>query len=701
MALSIGGKAWKLVLAGAILVVAVLISAAWLLVAHYDYNKLKPQIESAFKEATGRDLILKGNLDLKIGLTPSLVVRNAALRNAPWGSRPDMAEIKRFEVHLALIPLVLRHVEVRRIALVSPDILIETNPAGESNLEFIRKIGVESTRKEKTATGKVDLTINEIDVENGHITYRSGKTGETYVVMVEHFDASARSADNPLRVALNGSYNGKSLEVKGSFVPLAGLRDTGKPWPFSLTLSAAGASISLDGTIKDVANLRGFDTRVLVKSKDVTGIGEFLDKPVPIRGPLEMSCRLTGPGPKVYQISELKVTVSGSDLEGSLGVDISRTRPVLTGDLLSTRLDLRPFVGKEKTSSKMQPVRHKVFPDSPLPLEPLRLADVVASLKAAEVLTPQLALHNLSASLALEAGRLSVKSLTAVIGGGTLSGHFDLEPRGKAAHVETVATISRLDMGVMLRGLKETNILEGRVDALVNVSGRGDSIAGLMSGLTGTAYMIMGEGRINNRYIGLLGSNIGSNIFRMINPLHKESPTTELSCLVCGFRIGSGVAETTALVVNSDSMSVVGEGTINLHTEGLNFTLKPIPKEGIGTGITGKLGFSLGELARPFKLTGTLARPSLAIDYEQTAISVGKALGGFMLFGPAGLGGALVGESSSEKQLCRLAATAAREGVKLSLVEEQENKGIIGKTTQGVEKGIGEVEQGLKKLFGR
>jgi hypothetical protein len=693
---------WKRVLVAAILVVAALISAAWLIIAHYDYNKLKPQIERAFKEATGRDLILGGNLDLKIGFTPSLVVSNAALRNASWGSRPEMAEIKRFEVHLALIPLVFRHVEVKRIVLVSPDILIETNPAGESNLDFIKKIGAEGAKKETPAAEKVDLTINEMGIEDGRISYRNGKTGEVYVVIVERFDASAGSADSPLRVALKGSYNGKSFEVKGNLVPLAGLRNAGRPWPFSLTLGAAGATVGLDGTIKDVVNLQGFDIKVLVKSKDVTGIGEFLGKPVPIHGPLEMSCRLTGPGPKVYQVSELKVAVSGSDLEGSLGVDMSQARPVVTGDLLSKRLDLRPFAEKEKTSSKTPPARQKVFPDSPLPLGPLGLADAAVSLKAAEVLSPRLALHNLFASLALKAGHLSVKPLTAVISGGSLEGHFDLEPRGKAAQVETMVTISQLDLGAMLRELKKKTILEGRVDGRIKVSGRGDSIAGLMSKLSGMTYAVMGEGRINNKYIGLLGSDMGSNIFRMINPFNKESPFTALSCLVCGFKIGSGVAETTALVVNSDSMSVVGEGTINLRTEGLDFNFKPIPKEGIGTGITGKLSLSLDELTRPFKLTGTLARPTLAIDFEQTAITVGKALGGLMLLGPVGLGGALVGESSSEKQLCRLAVKAAEQGVKLSLVEkEQGNKGLIGKTTQGVEKGIGEVGQGLKRLLGR
>jgi hypothetical protein len=692
---------WKGVLVGAILVVAALISAAWVIIAHYDYNKLKPQIESAFKEATGRELILRGNLDLKIGLTPSLVVSNAALRNAPWGSRQEMAKIKRFEVDLALIPLVFRHVEVKRIVLVSPDILIETNPAGASNLDFIKKIGAEGAKGENPAAEKVKLTINEIDIRDGRVTYRNGKTNEANVIIAERFNASAGSADSPLRVALNGSFNGTRFEAKGNLVALASLRDAARPWPFNLTLGAAGASVSLDGTIKDVANLQGFDIKVVVKSKDAAGIDELLGKTVPIHGPLEMSCRLTGPGPKVYLISELKLAVSGSDFEGSVGVDISKPRPVLTADLRSKKLDLRPFAEKKKTSSKTLPASHKVFPESPLPLASLQLADAEVSLKAAEVLSPQLVLHNLTASLALKAGRLSVKPVTAIIGGGSLVAHFDLEPRGKVAQVETVATISQLDLGAMLRELKKTNILEGRVDARIDVSGRGSSIAGLMSGLTGMTYVIMGEGRINDKHIGLLGSNIGSNLFRMINPFYKESPTTALSCLVCGFRIRSGIAETTALVVNSDSMSVVGEGTINLCTEGLDFNLKPIPKEGIGTGITGKLSLSLGELTRPFKVAGTLAQPTLAIDFEQTAITLGKTLGGLMLLGPVGLGGALVGQSSSEKQLCPLAVKAARQGVKLSLVEtKQGNKGFIGKATEGVEKGIGEAGKGLKRLFG-
>ena len=684
-----------------VLVIVVLLSAVLVIVSTYDYNKLKPQIESAFKEATGRELTLKGKLDLEVGLNPTLVVTDAALQNAPWGSRPEMAEIKRFEVQLSLIPLIFRHLDVRRLVLVNPDILVETSPSGESNLGFLTKMSTGKANKESPTANKVRLTVNEIDVKNGHLTYRNGKTNAAYVVMLKRFDASAPSADRPLKLSLDGSYNGKSFSVSGNVVPLASLSDTSRPWPFNLTMSIAGATASLEGTIRDLTGLRGLNILVKAKSNDAGQMGELLGEPIPVQGPVEMSCRITDPRPKVYEIAELNVKAAGSDVNGSLSADLSKPRPLLTADLRSKRIDLRSFVGKKEGPSKKQETGNRVFPNSPLPLESLPSIDATVSLNAAEVLTPQLALRDLDAGLALTDGRLSIKPLTAVVGGGNLNGRIDVESQGKAAQMATIVTIKQLDVGALERELKKPNILEGRADVSVNVSGRGESVAGLMAGLNGMVYVIMGEGRINNRYMGILGSNITSNVFRMINPFNKESPSTQVSCIVCGFKITNGIAETTALVVNSDYMSVVGDGTLNLQTEGLDFSLKPVPKEGIGTGITGKLNVSLGELTRPFKLGGTLAHPSLGIDYEQTAIAAGKAVGGLMLLGPVGLGSVLVGSSSDEKRLCPLAIKAAQQGVKLSAVEKGQERGIVGKATQGIEKGVGGIEKGLKSIFGK
>jgi AsmA family protein len=691
----------KRTLLAAVLVIVVLVSVALVIVARYDYDKLKPQIENAFKESTGRALVLRGKLDLHIGLSPTLVVNDASIGNASWGSRPGLAEIKRLEVQVSLVPLLFRRLEVKRLVLINPDILVETNPAGETNLDFLKKVSTGSEKKESATGRKVEFGVNEMRIKNGHLEYKNGKTGAKYVVLLEHFDASASGSRSPLKLSLNGAYNGAAFSVTGTVVPLASLSDTSVPWPFNVNILVAGLNATLVGTVRNAVDIQGLDIKVTAKSADLGRIGVLWGGTSPLKGPFEMSARVADLRPKAFGISDLKIVAAGSDVGGSLEADFGKSRLLITAGLQSRKIDLRAFAEKEPSSPKATPSSSRIFPDTPLPMSALQMVDLSVNLKAAEVFTSQVALHDLNARVVLDDGRLSVKPLTAVIGGGKLDGRVDLDSRGKAAELSTLITVTQLDVGSMLKELKKGDTLEGRMDVRINLTGKGASVAQLMSGLNGMVYAIMGQGKINNRYLKILGSDLGSDIFRMINPFHKDLPTTAVSCLVCGFKMTGGIAETTAFVINSDYMSVVGNGTVNLRTEGLDFSLKPVPKEGIGTGIAGKLTMSLGELTRPFKLAGTLAHPSLAIDFRQTAIAAGKAIGGFMLLGPAGLGGALLGSNSGEKELCPLAVRAAQQGVKLSAVEKGQDKGVVGKTTQGIEKGIGAVEKGLKSIFGK
>jgi len=174
----------------------------------------------------------------------------------------------------------------------------------------------------------------------------------------------------------------------------------------------------------------------------------------------------------------------------------------------------------------------------------------------------------------------------------------------------------------------------------------------------------MGKGKINNKQLDAIGGNFASVMLSIFNPFYKDAQHTSINCFVSGFDVKDGIASTTALVLNTDRMIVVGEGEINLKTEGLDMSLRPVSKKGSGSDVTERLTGSLGELARPFKLSGTLANPSRAIDPTQTAIVAGKLLGGTALFGPAGVAAALIGGDSESESSCVAAISAARKGVR-------------------------------------
>jgi uncharacterized protein involved in outer membrane biogenesis len=88
----------KWIMGIAAVLIIILIVAGYVILSSYDFNKLKPQIARAARDATGRELTLGGDIDLDIGFAPALVVEDVSFQNAPWGSRPEMAKIGRFEV---------------------------------------------------------------------------------------------------------------------------------------------------------------------------------------------------------------------------------------------------------------------------------------------------------------------------------------------------------------------------------------------------------------------------------------------------------------------------------------------------------------------------------------------------------------------------------------------------------------------------
>jgi hypothetical protein len=130
-----------------------------------------------------------------------------------------------------------------------------------------------------------------------------------------------------------------------------------------------------------------------------------------------------------------------------------------------------------------------------------------------------------------------------------------------------------------------------------------------------------------------------------------------------------------------------------------------MPKKDNESSSLGKLTFSLGELAKPFRLGGTLAEPSLALDPTQSAITLGKSIGGTILFGPLGVAAALVGKKTDDENPCLSAIEAAKKGVKLSKEEKpmdkkREEEKPAENGSGGIKNAIDGIGKKLKSLFG-
>jgi hypothetical protein len=103
-------------------------------------------------------------------------------------------------------------------------------------------------------------------------------------------------------------------------------------------------------------------------------------------------------------------------------------------------------------------------------------------------------------------------------------------------------------------------------------------------------------------------------------------------------------------------------------------------------------------LTKSFKLGGTLAKPSLAIDTTQALVTAGKAVGGMALFGPAGILGALASPTPGDPNPCLTALEKVKAGKTQPGEKAEKKPGEGKKNLEDVGKGVG---QELKKLFGK
>jgi uncharacterized protein involved in outer membrane biogenesis len=479
-------------------------------------------------------------------------------------------------------------------------------------------------------------------------------------------------------VEFKGACNDIPLEFAVTLGPIHALADPKQAWPLDLTIKTAGTTVSVDGSVRDVMNLKDVNLALHLEGRSIPEVARLVPmSDVPDVGPFKIGLGLSDVAPETYKISNLKAAFGDSDLGGSAELSFAQKRPRFTATLSSQNLDLRPVLSQtELISGPKEPVgkskkkNDKILPGDHLPLDVLKYADARLTFNARAFLLPRLAINDLAFQMVLDEGHLMVERIKATMGGGTLDAQIDLNVQGEEAALQAELQINQLDLDRMLKKLGLEDVAEGEVDIQVDVEGQGNSVASIMAGLNGKSSFIIGQGQIYNRYIQLLGSIFSQTLPRLLNPFLEATEYTQTNCIVSGFAIKDGLASSTALMFDSEDMTVLSKGEVNFTTEKLDFSIKPVPKEGARKKKM-KRSISLSTLAKQFRLSGTLANPSIEVDTRRASKTFGKGVGA-ALIGPAAVIAVLFTSKTGEKAPCPTVIAAVEEWYKSS--KNQESK---------------------------
>jgi len=242
---------WKKTIAVAAIIAAVVLLAVYWWISRFDFNRLKPIITQQVRSAIGREITIEGDMRLMIGLAPTLIAGPVKLRNADWGSRPDMLTVDEVELQISLLALLSKKIIFKHLVLVKPDVWIEQNADGRrNNWQFDETLAEQPPASPQTASTPYEVHLEEVEIRDANLIFHDLKTGKTNGIGITKLTLNRQAGPLPLKIVLEGGYNQTAITVEGGISLLSNLLATSKDWAFDLAVKYAQSELTLAGRLQ-------------------------------------------------------------------------------------------------------------------------------------------------------------------------------------------------------------------------------------------------------------------------------------------------------------------------------------------------------------------------------------------------------------------------------------------------------------------
>jgi len=652
-----------------------------------DYKRL---LAGQIKAAIGRDLQIRGDMDLSFSLSPALAVHDMTLSNASWGSRPDMLRVKEVTAKLRILPLFSGRMIIDRLVFIAPDILLETDDHGKGNWSFAgsqkqkipSKTAVASPSRGK-GSAFIPL-IREVRLEKGVVRFRNGKTGKIQIISLKKLRGFAENVQSSTTITMEGTDHHHPFQVDASLGPLSTLFTSPAPFPVQMEARLLDSVLKIQGTLKNPLQGTGLDLRLSVEGPSLTSLARAAGLEIRSPGPFHLAAYLSDSN-ATYSLNDIQATLGKSHLAGNVSLQTGEKSPLVRVKITELNWEgdapISTPHGQDKKISppSARPVKKpkgkrdvqksgpkRIFSDTPLPTDSLRAVNFSLTLDRGRILVEGILLKDLRMEMALQGGRLTVSSLHANLAGGNLNGEISLDGTKPRLALKTRIDIEQIPVGALLRSMKLTDLVSsGNARIKVRLQAGGGSVRELMAGLNGNISLVMGESTLNNKYLDFAATDL----VKLFMPGGTKKEHTVINCFVCRFDIKEGLATNRGLLLDTGAITVRGKGRINLGHESIDLLLKPRTKK-----------TSLVSLAMPLHIGGTLAEPTIRPDVSGVIKGVAGALLGVAVLGPAGLLEPVVAKGSRDRNPCvaALEAKGRDTGKARPRTEKKQGDGIIG-----------------------
>ncbi|WP_312077856.1 AsmA family protein [Leclercia sp.] len=648
-------------------------------IATFDWNRLKPTINQKVSTELNRPFAIRGDL----GVVWARQKDETGWRSwIPWphvhaddvvlGNPPDIPEITmvhlpRVEATLAPLALLTKTVYLPWIKLQKPDARLIRLSEKTNNWTFDLADSQDKEADAKPSTWS--FRLDNIIFDRGRIAIDDAVSKANLEIFVDPLgkalpfsevtgakgkDEKGKVGDYVFGLKAEGRYNEQPLKGSGKIGGMLALRGEGTPFPVQADFRSGNTRVAFVGTVSDPMKMGGVDLRLkfsgdsLGELYDLTGV--LLPDTPPFETDGHLVAKIDPEKSSVYDYRDFNGRIGDSDIHGSLTYSTGKPRPKLEGDMESKQLrlaDLGPLIGVDSgKGTKAQKVRKeappsgKVLPNDRFETDKWDVMDADVRFKGRRIEHgSSLPLSDLSTHIILKNADLQLKPLKFGMAGGTISANIKLEGDKKPMRGEADIQARRLKLKQLMPDVELMQKTLGEMSGDATIRGTGNSVAALLGNGNGNLKLLMNDGLVSRNLMEILGLNVGNFLVGQI----FGDDEVRVNCAAANIDLVNGVARPQIFAFDTENAVINITGTASMASEQLDLTINPESK-----------GIRIVTLRSPLYVRGSFKDPDAGVKAGPLIARGAVAAALATLVTPAAALLALISPSEGQANQCQV-----------------------------------------------
>ena len=643
--------------------VAVAIFAAIVFVLVFDPNDYKDTISEGVKEATGRELVIEGDLHLSLFPWLAIEMGKTELGNAPGFDDTPFASFESARLSVRVMPLLLqRQVVVGTAALDSLRVNLQVRKDGTGNWEDLGEAGEAQPEPAEPQPDGASATIDiaSVAVTDAALTYSDASTGDRFEVTDLSLTSGRIAAGEP--VPLEGGFAFK-LDPAG----LSGQVDMGVVVAFDMDAATVAVSdLDAEGRVDGVAEVPATirfrapairlqteaqtadlgEIRLQLMSVDLTADVEpfsYAGDPQPAAtisiaafSPRTLMQELAIEMPPTADPDVLdKLIVDAKAKVGANAITLSDLRLVLDDTTFTGRLSVPKSADGtfelDLAGDSIDVARYMAPPSEAaaadesasetveIPVELIRALNARGNLTIASASLGKILFEKVTLGVNSANGKLRIHPIAADFFDGGYRGDVQIDASGKVPSIAVNENIANVSLRPMVKAMYDVDNVTGTVNGNFRLGGSGADMDAIRRDLDGSLSVELLDGAWEGTDVWYELRKARALIRGEPAPKAPATPRTQFSSMVASGKVTDGVMQNDDFFTQLPFMQLSGKGSVNFVEATVDYTAtgRFLEKPEFITAVSEEELDDFTKAVIPFRITGPLADPDIKPDVEE------------------------------------------------------------------------------------